>query len=135
MDLADLDLLAPSDDHLSNHRGGEESMLDDPDLFGEPPRKLLRIIELGRVVGNDAAVGAPRHVSKLNAAESAQRRAQAELQQLQRNGRRQPLDELVGGNDDDEAISRPRDSLLPRVRCSAPLHEATRRATWSAPSI
>ena len=57
------------------------------------------------------------------------------FEQLERDGRRQPLDELVGGDDHDEAVRRRRHRLLARVSRSAALDEPPVRRDLVAPSM
>ena len=59
--------------------------------------------------------------------ERPERRPNAERQQLQRNGRRQLLYDLVGGDDDHEAVSGGCDDLLTGLRSAAALHQPTVR--------
>ncbi len=106
---------------------GEEPVLDDADLGRKLGCKPLGIVELAEVVGDHAAVRAPRHVAQRHRLEPQQRRAEAVLEQLERHRRRERFDELVGRGDHDEAVGRRRDGLLARVRAAAALHEPARR--------
>ena len=67
--------------------------------------------------------GPGRDVTKPHSAEPAKRRTEPVLEQLERDGRRQPLDVLVGGEDRDEGVRRRSHRLLTRVSRSATLDE------------
>ena len=102
-------------------------MLDDTDGRREPQRERLRVVELGGVVGDHAAVRASRDVAQPHGAQPLERRGEPELEELERYGRREPLDELVRRDDDDEAIGCRCHGLLPRVGTTAALDEPSRR--------
>ena len=87
------------------------------------PRRAPGVVDRAEVVGDHAAVRARRDVPQLRGAEGAQRRLQAEGQQLERDGRPEVVHRLVRGGDDDEAVGRGGDDLLPRVRGAAALDE------------
>ena len=86
-----------------------------------------------RVVGDDASVGAPRGVAELDGADARERRREAELEELERHRRLQPLDELVRRDDDHEPRSRGRNRLLARVGRAATLHDPPRRRDLVGP--
>jgi len=65
---ADFDLLAARNDDVGDHRRREQAVLDHADRGRESRRKLLRIVELLQIVGNDAAVRAAGNVAELHVA-------------------------------------------------------------------
>ena len=75
------------------------------------------------VVGDDTAVGAGRAVAHGDSAERAQGGREAEVQQFDRNRRMQRQGRLAGVGDDDEAVGRRGDDLLPGVGAAAALDQ------------
>ena len=126
MKLADLDQPAVAHDHVGHERGREEPVLDDACGRGQPRSELLGVVELAGVVRDHAAVRAPRGVAERDRPEPSQGPGETVLEQLERHRRRQALDELVRGDDHDEAVGRSGDRLLARVRGTASLHEPAR---------
>ena len=83
-----------------------------------------RVGNFAAVVGDDAAVGAARHVAQLDlGAEAGEGRAQAEGEQLQRHRRAERADRLARVGDDDEAPRRRGDDLLALVGGPAALDQ------------
>ena len=132
---APLDAVPSADDHLGDELGREEPVVDDARGGREARGEGLRVVDVTGEVGDDAAVGAARDVPQLDRPEPSQRRGQAVLEQLERDRRADPLDELVRGDDDDEALGRRGDELLAGVGRSPPFTSQPDGATWSAPSM
>ncbi len=81
-----------------------------------------------QVVRDQPAVRARRHVAKLGGSDARERGADTVCEELERDRGADGLDELVGGDNDDEAIGGGRYDFLPRVRRSASLdHPAVGR--------
>ena len=102
-------------------------MVDHAGLCGEPFGERPRIVERARVVGDDASVRAPRHVTQRDRAEPPQRRRDPEVEELERDRWRESLDELVRPHDHHEAVGRSGDGLLARVRGTATFDEPALR--------
>ena len=81
------DRVASGDDHRRDHRGREEAVVDDARRRVEQLGEGLRVREHAVVVGDHAAVGATGHVAQRHVPEAAQRRREAELEQLERHRR------------------------------------------------
>jgi hypothetical protein len=62
-------------------------------------------------------------VAQLGRAQQPQRRGQPERQQLERDRRHDPVDDLVRRRDHDEPLGRRRDDLLARMRAAAALDQ------------
>jgi site-specific DNA recombinase len=117
-----LDDLIAREDHLGDERGLEQAVRDHPDGARQPRGQLRRILERAGVVGDHAAVGAAGHLAQAHFTKARERRGKPELEQLERHRRAQPLDELVRGDDHDEALGCGGDGLLARVSGPAALH-------------
>jgi CHAD domain-containing protein len=98
-------------------------VVDDAGLGREPSGEIAGVSERPRVVRDHAPVGAALGASQCHRAESPERCREPELRQLERDRRRDALDELARVHDHDEALGGGRDRLLPRVRAAASLHE------------
>ena len=72
-------------------------------------------------------------VAELDGADALERRREAELEELERHRRLQPLDELVRRDDDHEPRGRGGDRLLARVGRAAALHDPPRRRDLVGP--
>ncbi len=116
-----------SHDDVRDQSRRKEAVLDDARVRREPHREVARVVEHRRVVADDAAVRARRDVPERHRAESSHRRCEAVHEELERNRRAEPVDELVGGDDHDEAIGGRGDDLLSRVCCPASFHEPPSR--------
>ena len=92
-------------------RGSEKS--------GEPGG----IVDRSDPVGEQPAVRGRLRFSKSNRSQSGDRRRDPERKQLERNRRRDIVDELVRRDDDDEALGRRRHDLLARVGAAASLYD------------
>ena len=99
-----LDLVAPPDEHLGHELGRKEPVLHDSRGRRQGLGAGARVADRPEVVGDDAAVGTSWHVAKLDLSEPRERRVEPVGKELEWNRRRDRLDELVGGGDDDEAV-------------------------------
>ena len=121
--LDPLDRFLASDQHFGDELRGEEAMLDDPGDLGQSVSERSGVVHRPDPVRQDASVGRRGSVAKPGLAEPLERRGEPERDELERDRRSQPVDELVRGDDHDEAIGCRRDDLLPRVGAAATLHE------------
>ncbi len=74
-------------------------------------------------VRDHAAIGRARRIAVACLPEPGERRREPVLEQLERDGWFDDLDELVGGDDDDEPVCRRRDDLLARVGAASALDD------------
>jgi CHAD domain-containing protein len=98
-------------------------VLDDSGLGGEAVGELPRIVERAHVVRDRPAVGAPLRMPTRYGAKSLERRCEPELGELERNRRRNALDELARVDDHHEALGGGGYRFLARVRAATPFHE------------
>ncbi len=94
-----------------------------PGIASSCRAKAAGSVEGAERVGDQAAVRARRDRPELDGVERPERRGDAERQDLHRHRRREPVDRLVGGADDDEAVRGRRDHLLAHVRPAAALDD------------
>ena len=113
----------PPDEDLADQLGREEPVIHDSGRRFQARGQRRRVADLPVVVRDQSAVRTRRHVAQHRVSEPAQRRGHAVGEQLERDRRRQRLDQLVRRGDHDEALGGTRDDLLARVGSAAALHE------------
>ena len=118
-----VDLISATDERLGDEVGREETVIDDPRRFGETRRELRGIVHRPEPVREDAAVRRRRSVTQLRRADPRERCLDSEREQLERDRRSHPLDELVRRHDHDEAVRRRGDDPLARVRSAVSLDD------------
>src|SRR4029450_12852878 len=115
---------AARDDHEIDELRREEAMLDDARLSVESLRELARVVDRTEEVRDRASIRTARGVrAEPGIAERGEGRLDGEGDQLERHGWAQPLDALVRGGDDDEALGGCSEDLLSRVRGAAALDQ------------
>src|SRR5262245_49300756 len=112
--LQALRLVAAAHEDLRDELGWKEAVLDDTGSRGELRGERRRVVDGAAVVGDQSSVRARRNLTQLRGADSCEGRSSAVGQDLERNRRADRLDELVGGDDDDEALGGCRDDLFAR---------------------
>ena len=91
------------------------------------------VAHLAVVVGDHAAVGCRRRVAQHRVGERAQGGRQPEGQELERDGRVQPIDRLVGGHDDDEPVGGRGHDPLAGLRAAPALDQPAERVDLVGP--
>ena len=116
--------------------GGNRPCATTPGVADEARRERGRVADRSVVVGDDAAVGAARHVAQRHRAEVAQGRRQSELEQLERDRCVQRGDRSSSSRRSRRSASAAAATIFSRV-CAAPppFTSQPSGAIWSAPSI
>ena len=115
---------AAADEDEVDHRWREEAVRDHARLLVELAGEPAGIVDRPVVVGDRAAVRAGRGVgARSRRPDRCHRRHGRERKQLERQRRPQPVDQLVGGSDDDEATGGGSDDLFAGVGSAAALDQ------------
>src|ERR1700761_3268427 len=125
-DGGSLHVRATRDEYVADEGGREEALGGDPRIGLQARRQRRRIVEAGAaVVGDQTTVGAvrPSRAQGDVGAEAGEGGGEAEGEELQRDRAGEALDRLRGVGDDDEALGRRGDDLLPQVGAAAALDQ------------